>query len=99
MRRVSEKFVQHVLTVEQKQQLLSISLELRVHVASDSSFLENVIIGDETWVYGHHPVTRVQSSQRKTPCSLRAKNKARQTTPNIKVMMIVFFDIGRIVTS
>jgi len=42
MRRVSAKFV-HVLTVEQKQQCLSVSLELRDHAASDSSFLGNVI--------------------------------------------------------
>ena len=48
MRRVSAKFVPRVLTVEQKQQLLSISLELRDRAASDSSFLGNVIMGDET---------------------------------------------------
>ena len=52
MRRVSAKFVPRVLTVEQKQQRLSISLELHDCVISDSSFLGNVIKGDETWVYG-----------------------------------------------
>ena len=52
MRRVSAKFVPCVSTVEQKQQHLSVSLELRDHAASDSSFLGNVIMGDETWVYG-----------------------------------------------
>jgi len=63
MRRVSAKFVPPVLTVEQKQELLSISLELRDRAASDSSFLGNVITGNETWVYGYDPETRVQSSQ------------------------------------
>jgi len=63
MRRVSAKFVPCVLTVEQKQQHLSISLELCDRVTSDSSFLGNVITGDETWVYGYDPETRVQSSQ------------------------------------
>ena len=48
MRRVSAKFVPCVLTVEQKQQRLSVSLELRDRAASDSSFLRNVITGDET---------------------------------------------------
>ena len=38
MRRVGAKFVKRVLTVEQKQQHLSISLVLRDHAASDSSF-------------------------------------------------------------
>ena len=68
---MSAKFVLHVLTVEQKQQLLLISLELCDHATSDSSFLGNVIMGDETWVYsydlrpgfgvlnGNHPVLLV----------------------------------------
>jgi len=63
MRRVSAKFVPRVLTAEQKQQRLSISLASRDRAASDSRFLGNVITGDETWVYGYDPETRVQSSQ------------------------------------
>jgi len=63
MRRVSMKYVQRVLTVEQKQQHLSISLELRDRTASDSSFLGNIVTGDETLVYGYDPETSVQSSQ------------------------------------
>ena len=70
MRQVSTKFVPHVLMVEQKQQLLSISLELCDCATSDSSFLGNVITGDETWVYGYGPETRVQSSQWKSPSLL-----------------------------
>ena len=53
MTRVSAKFVPLVWTVEQKQQRLSLSLELRERAASDSSFLRNVIMGDETWVCGY----------------------------------------------
>jgi len=90
------KFVPHVLTVEQKQQRLSISLELPDRAASDSSFLGNVITGGETWVYGYDPETRVQSSQCKSPSSPRAKT-ARQSRSNIKVMMIVFFHLDGIV--
>ena len=55
MRQVSAKFVPRVFTVKQKQQRLSISLQLRDHAASDSSFLGNVIMGDKTWVYGYDP--------------------------------------------
>ena len=80
MRRVSAKFVPRVLTVEQKQQRLSVSLELRDRTASDSSFLGNVITGDETWVYGYDPETRVQISQCKSLSSPRAKK-----SPSIKV--------------
>ena len=95
-RRVSAKFVPRVLTIEQKQQLLSFSLELRDRAASDSSFLGKVIIGDETCVYDYDPETRAQSSQWKSPSSPRAK-EARQSRSNIKVMMIVFFDLDGIV--
>ena len=56
MRQVSAKFVPCVLTVEQKQKLYDCA-------TSDSSFLGNVIMGDETWVYGYDPETSVQSSQ------------------------------------
>ena len=95
---MSGKFVPHVLMVEQKQQCLSISLELRDRAASDSSFLGNVITGDETWVYGYDPETRVQSSQWKSPSSPHAKKKACQSIYNVKVMMmIVFFDLDGIV--
>ena len=53
-------------------------------------------MGDETWVYGYDPETRVQSSQWKSPSSPRAK-KAHQSTSNIKVVMIVFFELDGIV--
>jgi len=62
MRWASAKFVPRVLTVEENQKHLSISLEMRDRAASDSIFLGNVITGDETWVYGYDPQTRVQSS-------------------------------------
>jgi len=96
MRRKSAKFVPCVLTVKQKQQRLSVSLELHDHAASDSSFLGNVITEDETWVYGYNPETRVQSTQWKSPSSPRAK-RAHRSRSNIKVMMIVFFDLHGIV--
>jgi len=95
MRRVSVKLVPCVLTVEQKQQHLSISLELCDRATSDSSFLGNVIMGDETSVYSYDPETRVQSSQWKSPSSLA--KKACQSRSNIKVMMIVFSDLDGIV--
>ena len=81
MRRVSAKFVPCVSTVEQKQQRLSISLELRDRAAPDSSFSGNVITGDETCVYGYDPETRVQSSQWKSPSSSRAKKKRVNEDP------------------
>ena len=77
---MSAKFVPCVLMVEQKQQRLSISLELRDCAALDSSFLGNVILGDETWAYGYDPETRVQSSQWKSPSFPHAKKVHQDPT-------------------
>jgi hypothetical protein len=76
MRRVSEKFVPRLLSKEQKELRLSISLELRDHAHSDSGFLRSPITGDESWIHGYDPETKMQSSHWKTPNSPRAK-KAR----------------------
>ena len=93
---MSAKFVPRVLTVERKQRLSSISLELRDRAVPDSSFLGNSITGDETFVYGYDPETSFQSSQWKSPSSPCAKY-VRQSRSNIKLMMIVFFDLDGIV--
>jgi histone-lysine N-methyltransferase SETMAR len=64
-----------------------------------SKFLKTVITGDESWVYGYYPETKVQSSQRKHPTSPRPK-KARQVRTNMKKMLFFFcffFDYGGLV--
>jgi hypothetical protein len=58
---------------------------------SNPNFLNTVITGDETWVYGYDPETKMQSSQWKLPSCPRPK-KARQVRSNGKVMLTVFFD-------
>jgi hypothetical protein len=42
---------------------------------SGPDFLNTVITGDETWVYGYDHETKMQSSQWKHPSSLRQKKK------------------------
>jgi len=66
-------------------------LDLKENAANNPSFLSNVIMGDETWVYAYNPETKTQSSQWKSLGSIRLK-KARQVRSNIKSMLICFFD-------
>ena len=80
-----------LLSVDQKQQRLDVSLDLKENAANNPCFLSNVITGDETWVYAYDPETKTQSSQWKSPGSPRPK-KARQVRSNIKSMLICFFD-------
>jgi predicted DNA-binding protein YlxM (UPF0122 family) len=53
MHRVSEKFLPHLLTEEQKENRVEISQELLANTNDNENFLKNVITGDETWVYGY----------------------------------------------
>jgi len=91
MKRVSAKLVPKLLTEEQMEHRIEVCLELKNRVFNDPRFIKSIVTGDETWVYGYDPETKVQSSQWKTANSLRPK-KCRQVRSNIKAMLIVFFD-------
>jgi histone-lysine N-methyltransferase SETMAR len=52
--------------------------------------------GDETWVYGYNPETKVQSSQWKHSSSPRPK-KAQRVWSKVKVLLTVFFGYRGIV--
>lgn len=98
MRRVSAKFVPRILTEEQKENRVSVCTELKHRFDTNPDFMTKIITGDETWVYGYDPETKVQSSQWQTSDSPRPK-KARMSKSNVKVMLIVFFDFEGIVRS
>jgi hypothetical protein len=55
MQRVSAKFVLKLLTMEQKQLCLEVSQDTLDYANSDLEFLNIVITGDESWVYGYDP--------------------------------------------
>ncbi|KAL4090154.1 hypothetical protein QTP88_025053 [Uroleucon formosanum] len=95
MRRVAAKFVPRLLTLEQKENRLTICQDLK-NRSIDPNFIKNIVTGDETWVYGYDPETKAQSSQWKTKFSPRPK-KARKVRSSVKTMLIVFFDIEGIV--
>ena len=63
MRRVSAKFVPHLLTDDQKENRVEISQELLANANSNENFPKNIITGDETWVYGYDVETKMHSSQ------------------------------------
>jgi len=75
MRRVSAKFLLCLLTDNQKENRVEISLELLASANGNESFLKNVITGDETWVYGYDVETKMQSSQWVGRVSLTKKSR------------------------
>ena len=96
MRRVTAKFVPCLLMAEQKDDCVSFYTELHEWAQNDPNFMSSLITGDECWVYGYDPETKKMSSQRNMASSPRP-NKAQQVNSNVKTMLIVFFDIDRLV--
>jgi histone-lysine N-methyltransferase SETMAR len=84
MRRVTAKFV-HLLTVEQKDDRMSICTDICDRAQNDPNFMSSVNTGDECWIYSYDPETKQMSSQWSTVSS-RPK-KAR----HVKSMLIASF--------
>jgi len=55
----SAKFVPHLLTDDQKENHVEISQELLANANSNENFLNKIITGDETWVYGYDVETKM----------------------------------------
>ncbi|XP_075737316.1 protein GVQW3-like [Rhipicephalus microplus] len=96
VKRIAAKFVLKLLTVEQKQLCVKVSQDILDFTSSDPNFMNTIITGDESWVYGYDPETKSQSSQRKHSMSPRPK-KVRQVRSNVKVMLSAFFDFRGVV--
>ncbi|XP_037570474.2 uncharacterized protein LOC119452325 [Dermacentor silvarum] len=91
MKIVAAKFMPKLLTLEQKQLRVEVSQYMLDSTNSDPDFMNTIITGDASWVYGYDPETKSQSSQWKHSTSPRPK-KARQVRSNVKVMLTAFFD-------
>ena len=63
MRHVTAKFVPRLLTVEQKDNRVSICTDLCDRAQNNPNFMSSVITGDECWVYGYDPETKQMSYQ------------------------------------
>ncbi|GFU30392.1 HTH_48 domain-containing protein [Nephila pilipes] len=57
MNRVVAKFVPKLLSPEQKDLLFEVALDLLDTAITHPGFLNTVITGDESWVYGFNPET------------------------------------------
>jgi hypothetical protein len=86
MCRVVAKFVPKLLSQEHQQLCLEVARDMLECANGDPEFLKTVITGDETWVYGYDPETKVQSSQWKHSSSPRPK-KAQRVQSEVKVLL------------
>jgi outer membrane lipoprotein-sorting protein len=67
VRQIAAKFVPRLLTDDQKQHRLEVSMKRKEQVRNDPDFLSKVVIGDESWIYVYDPKTKQQLSQWKCP--------------------------------
>lgn len=91
MKKICAKMVPKLLSDDQKARRVDLSRDVLEQLEGNPEFLDNVITGDETWVFQYDPETKRQSLQWKTAGSPRPK-KARMSRSRVKVMLIVFFD-------
>nr|XP_015921282.2 uncharacterized protein LOC107450086 [Parasteatoda tepidariorum] len=96
MNRVAAKFVPKLMSPEQRDVRFDVAQDLLNTANTDPVFLNTVITGDESWMYGYDSETNRQSSQWKHPDSPRL-TKARQVRSKIKLILTVFFDVRGIV--
>ena len=88
---VSAEFVPGMLTDDQKENHVEICQELLANANGNENFLNNIITGDETWVYVYDVETKMQSSQWMGKGSSQPR-KAWMSRSKIKVMLVVFSD-------
>jgi hypothetical protein len=60
---VAAKFIPWLLSQEQKEFCAEVAQNLLETYNNNPHFLKQVITGDESWVYGYDPETKVQPSQ------------------------------------
>ena len=77
------------LSVEQKAYWLEICQDLLGRLKIEPDFLDEVITGDESWVFDYDPETKRQSVGRDMKSSPRRK-KARMSRSRVKTMITVF---------
>ena len=63
LRKVSTKFTSKLLTEQQKGLRVEIDQDMLECANNELEFTKTIITGDETWVYGYNPESKLQSSQ------------------------------------
>ncbi|XP_054717601.1 histone-lysine N-methyltransferase SETMAR-like [Uloborus diversus] len=96
MRKICAKLEPKVLTDAQKTHRLEVSKEMKKMCRDNTNFLDNVITGDESWIFEYDPETKRQSAEWHTTASPSQK-KARMSKSRVKSMLIVFFDVKGVV--
>ena len=89
--KVCARWVPRQLTEAHKQSCLEACSELLEYCHSDKTFLQQIVIRDETWVHHFEPESKRASMEWCHPTSPRSKKFKSQQSAG-KVMVTVFWD-------
>lgn len=93
VRKISARWVPHLLTDDQKKQRVKIAKKLlKMFPEYDQSKLANVVTGDETWIHYFEPV-RKQSNKIWATRNCKRPIIAKRTLSAKKVLYAIFFSI------
>ena len=99
MRKITSRWVPHMLTQEQKHMRVQISRQLLHRYKKEGDdFISRIVAIDETWLRSYEPELKSQSMEWHTPNSPRPA-KFRRKQGNLKVMMIFAYDCEGIIIS
>jgi hypothetical protein len=84
------------LTTDQKQQRVNVCEELRQIAPDVATFLSRFITSNHSLIYGYDLKIKQQSSQWKSQ-NLQTPKQARQVRSEVENMLIILFNIKRIV--
>ena len=91
VRRISARWVQHLLTDEQKMQRVKVAIKLlRMFPKYNKKQFANFVTGDETWVHNFEPVRKVSNKIWATKHSKRPLIAKRSLSAK-KVLYEIFF--------
>jgi histone-lysine N-methyltransferase SETMAR len=96
MQRVAARVVPKMLNFDQKNRHKEVAREMISEAASDWTFMQSIITGDETYVYQYDVETKQQSTEWRRKDEPRPK-KPRQSQSKVKVLLTVFFDYRGVV--
>ena len=91
MRKICAKMVPSLLNDGQKEHGVQVYQDILKRLETEPDLLSRVVTSDDSWIFENNPLIK-----RKSASSPRPK-KAKLFKSKIKVMLIVFFDVHKIV--
>jgi hypothetical protein len=99
MKHVATRLGPEDLNFLQRLNRMRIAEDMLGRVNLDSTFMNRIVTGDETWVYEFSMLTSQQASQWRFPTTEPKPKKPRQSRSKVKVILTAFFDYSGFVSS